>query len=96
VVLTWRELEDRLRKLTHDYRDSGDRIYTVTCSCGTVLALTKVGRHRGSQKEVGAPVFSAVARQLKIQQPFWRAVVDCTKARTEYLAERGHSGRAHS
>ena len=90
MALSWTELEDRIRKLTTDYRDRGDRIYSVTCTCGTLLGTTKVGRHRGARKEVGQAVLKQIPRQLKIDGPLWREIVGCTKARREYVVARGH------
>ena len=91
MALSWADLEERVRKLTKVYRDSGDRIYSVVCYCGTLLATTKVGLHRGSKKEVGWPVLKQFPRQLHVAGRFWREVVDCTAGRDEYLAERGHA-----
>lgn len=88
--LTWRELEKRVRKLTTTYRDTGDRIYSVTCECGTLLGTTKVGRHRGKHKDVGFPVLRQIPRQLKIESELWDDIVECTKSREDYIAARGH------
>jgi hypothetical protein len=91
VALTWLELEQRVRKLTSTYRDTGDRIYTVECGCGILLGATKVGRHRGHNKEVGHPVLRQIPRQLKIDGDLWRDIVGCTKSRPDYLIARGHA-----
>ena len=88
--LTWIDLEQRIRKLTTDYRDSGDRIYKVTCRCGVVLGTTKVGRHRGKKKDVGFPVLKQIPVQLKIDGPLWRDIAACSKALREYIVARGH------
>lgn len=90
--LTWIELERRVRKLTKEYRDTGDRIYTVVCRCGMVLGTTKVGRHRGQKKDVGQPVMKQIPRQLKIDGPLWREIAGCSQGRPEYIAARGHEG----
>jgi hypothetical protein len=92
VALTWADLEERVQKLTRDFRDSGDRIYSVTCVCGVLLGTTKVGRHRGKQKGVGQPILKQIPRQLKIEGPLWRDIVACSKARGEYIVARGHAG----
>lgn len=92
MALTWIELEERIRKLTKIYRDTGDRFYTVECDCGELLGATKVGRHRGAKKNVGSPVLSVIPRQLKINNALWRDIVGCTKSRPDYLAARGHAG----
>lgn len=89
--LTWQELEKRIRKLTSNYRDTGDRIYSVDCECGTLLGTTKVGRHRGKGKDVGHPVLRQIPRQLKIDGDLWDEIVACTKSRADYIAARGHS-----
>lgn len=89
--LTWADLEQRIRKLTREYRDSGDRIYLVECECGTVLGTTKVGRHQGRSKDVGHPVLKLIPRQLKIEPDLWREIAACTKSRADYIRARGHS-----
>ncbi len=91
MTLTWAELEKRVRKLTSTYRDSGDRIYTIECECGDLLGVTKVGRHRGTKKDVGDTVLKQIPRQLKIEGPLWRQIVGCTKSRPDYIAARGHA-----
>jgi hypothetical protein len=90
VALSWADLEERVRKLTDIYRDSGDRIYSVVCYCGTLLATTKVGLHRGTKKDVGWPILKQIPRQLHVSGRFWRDVVRCTHGRDDYLEERGH------
>ena len=88
--LTWIDLEERVRKLTAEYRDSGDRIYKVRCHCGLVLGTTKVGRHRGRKKEVGYPILKQIPIQLKIGGDLWREIVGCSKSLPEYIVARGH------
>lgn len=92
MALSWAELEDRIRKLTRDYRDRGDRIYSVSCECGMLLGVTKVGRHQGSKKDVGPSVVGLIPRQLKIDAGTWRDIVGCTKSRSDYIRARGHAG----
>lgn len=91
MTLSWADLEKRVRKLSTIYRDSGDRIYMIECECGDLLGTTKVGRHRGSKKDVGDPVLKQIPRQLKIDGPLWRDIVGCTKSRDEYIVARGHA-----
>lgn len=89
--LSWADLEERVRKLSTEFRDSGDRIYKVRCPyCRTVLGMTKVGRHRGAKKEVGFAVLKQIPRQLKVDGNTWRDIAGCTKSLREYLEARGH------
>lgn len=90
--MTWADLEVRIRKLTDIYRDSGDRIYSVECDCGELLGRTKVGRHKGKNKDVGFGVLALIPRQLKVEPDVWHDIAACTKSRPDYIAARGHAG----
>lgn len=90
MALSWADLEQRVRKLSHEYRDRGDRVYSVVCDCGVLLGTTKVGRHRGKKKDVGHAVLKQIPRQLKVDTAVWQDIVACTSDRSSYIRARGH------
>jgi hypothetical protein len=89
--MTFAELERAIEKLKPEVRESGHRILSVKC-CGILLGRSKVSRKKGSGKDVGATILSAIPGQLNVTSALWREIAGCTKARPEYLEYFGHKG----
>lgn len=78
------EVKEGLDKLKAEEDESRRHItYRIYDDDGVFLGETYMS-HGG--KDIGDNLLSLMARQLKINLSFWKAVIGCSKGRSEYIS----------
>ncbi len=92
MIVSVRDMEKTLlKKLGFSQSEAGHHFYDLLDADGMIVAMTKLSHGRRS-KDILKPIFSSIARQIKLTTPQLQNAVKCPLSREDYsgiLKEKG-------